>query len=150
VTDVLRLPDGIVACRGLSAGCLVIGSDTPPVSEVIDGRNGILVPFFDIEQLSERVIGAWAHPRRFAEFRARAHRTAVEQFDMERKCLPQLLALLRGEAPRLPGGGNGSRANAKYGGRGFGSQAAKTGSSRRSYWPNLCSPTRRWREWEGR
>ena len=116
MTDVLRLPDGIVACRGLSAGCLVIGSHTPPVSEVIDGRNGILVPFFDIEQLSERVIEAWAHPRRFAEFRARAHRTAVEQFDMERKCLPQLLALLRGEAPRLPGGGKGPRANAKYGG----------------------------------
>ncbi len=88
--------------EAMSAGCLVIGSDTPPVREVIDGSNGILVPFFDIEQLSERVIEALAHPRRFAEFRARARHTAVEQFDVERKCLPQLLRLLRGDAPRRP------------------------------------------------
>jgi glycosyltransferase involved in cell wall biosynthesis len=88
--------------EAMSAGCLVIGSDTPPVREVIDGRNGILVPFFDIEQLSARVIEALAHPRRFADFRARARRTALEQFDMERKCLPQLLALLRGDTPPQP------------------------------------------------
>jgi glycosyltransferase involved in cell wall biosynthesis len=86
--------------EAMSAGCLVIGSDTPPVREVIDGRNGILVPFFDVEQLSERVIEALAHPRRFAQFRTEARRTAVEQFDVERKCLPQLLTLLRGEAAR--------------------------------------------------
>jgi glycosyltransferase involved in cell wall biosynthesis len=88
--------------EAMSAGCLVIGSDTPPVREVIDGRNGILVPFFDVEQLSHRVIEALAHRRRFVEFRARARRTALEQFDMERKCLPQLLALLRGDAQRPP------------------------------------------------
>src|SRR5262245_54012613 len=88
--------------EAMSAGCLVIGSDTPPVREVIDGRNGILVPFFDVEQLAGRIIEALAHPRRFAEFRARARRTAVERFDVERTCLPQWLALLRGEEPRRP------------------------------------------------
>ena len=88
--------------EAMSAGCLVIGSDTPPVREVIDGTNGILVPFFDVEQLSERVIEALAHPRRFAEFRARARRTAVEQYDVERKCVPQLVASLRGDEPRRP------------------------------------------------
>ena len=42
--------------EAMSAGCVVIGSDTPPVREKIDGNNGILVPFFDIEQWSDRVI----------------------------------------------------------------------------------------------
>jgi glycosyltransferase involved in cell wall biosynthesis len=87
--------------EAMSAGCLVIGSDTPPVREVIDGKNGILVPFFDVEQISERVIEALAHPRRFNEFRTRARRTAIEQYDMER-CVPQLVALLRGDEPRRP------------------------------------------------
>src|SRR5262249_50621050 len=87
--------------EAMSVGCLVIGSDTPPVREVIDGTNGILVPFFDVEQISERVIEAWAPPGRFAEFRTRARRTAVEQYDVQR-CVPQLVALLRGDAPRRP------------------------------------------------
>ncbi|MBV8746296.1 MAG: glycosyltransferase, partial [Xanthobacteraceae bacterium] len=87
--------------EALSAGCLVIGSDTPPVREVIDGKNGILVPFFDVEQISGQVIEALAHPSRFAEFRRRARRTAVEQFDVE-QCAPQLIAVLRGDAPRPP------------------------------------------------
>jgi glycosyltransferase involved in cell wall biosynthesis len=87
--------------EAMSVGCLVIGSDTPPVREVIDGTNGILVPFFDVEQISERVIEALAHPRRFAEFRTRARQTAVEQYDVQR-CVPQLVALLRGDEPRRP------------------------------------------------
>src|SRR5262245_1184753 len=86
--------------EAMSAGCVVIGSDTPPVREVIDGRNGILVPFFDTEQLAAQVIEALAHPRRFADFRARARRTVLEQYDVERKCLPQFLKLLRGPAPK--------------------------------------------------
>ncbi len=89
--------------EALSAGCLVIGSDTPPVREVINGKNGILVPFFDTGQLAERVIEALAHPHRFAQMRARARRTAVEQFDMQRDCLPQQLALLRGKTPAQNG-----------------------------------------------
>ena len=45
--------------EALSSGCLVIGSDTAPVREVItNNKNGLLVPFFDIEQLAERVVEA--------------------------------------------------------------------------------------------
>ena len=62
----------------------------------------MLVPFFDIEQLAARVIEALAHPRRFAEFRSRARRTVLEQYDMERKSVPEFLALLRDEAPGRP------------------------------------------------
>jgi glycosyltransferase involved in cell wall biosynthesis len=88
--------------EALSAGCVVIGSDTPPVREVIDGRNGILVPFFDTGQLAAAAIEALAHPRRFTDMRVRARRTVLDQYDVERKCLPQFLALLRGAVPGSP------------------------------------------------
>jgi glycosyltransferase involved in cell wall biosynthesis len=88
--------------EALSAGCLVIGSDTAPVREVIDGRNGILVPFFDVEALVGRVVEALAHQQRFTELRAQARRTVLERFDLKRLCLPAYLNFLRGERPQLP------------------------------------------------
>jgi glycosyltransferase involved in cell wall biosynthesis len=82
--------------EALSTGCVVIGSDTAPVREVIDGANGILVPFFDPNQLAERVIEALAHPRRFHSIRANARRTVLDRYDLKRICLPKLMAFLRG------------------------------------------------------
>jgi hypothetical protein len=61
--------------EAMSAGCLVIGSDTAPVREVLSDENGILVPFFDVDQLSGRVIDALAHRRRFRNLRKAARRT---------------------------------------------------------------------------
>ena len=81
--------------EAMSCGCVVIGSDTTPVREVINGENGVLVPFFDHEQLANRVIEALAQPRRFQSMRAAARRTAVEQFDLQTISLPQMMALLR-------------------------------------------------------
>src|SRR5579862_1692493 len=41
--------------EALSCGCLVIGSDTEPVREILtNNKIGLLVPFFDIQQLAER------------------------------------------------------------------------------------------------
>jgi glycosyltransferase involved in cell wall biosynthesis len=51
--------------EAMSAGCVVIGSDTPPVREVINGNNGILVPFFDIEQWSDQIINVLENRERF-------------------------------------------------------------------------------------
>ena len=85
--------------EALSAGCLVIGSDTAPVREVVNGKNGILVPFFDVDQIAERVIEALARPTLFKSMRSEARRTAVENFDLESVCLPQILALIRDGQP---------------------------------------------------
>ncbi|WP_271621606.1 glycosyltransferase [Bradyrhizobium sp. CCBAU 51745] len=85
--------------EAMSAGCLVIGSDTTPLREIIDGSNGILVPFFDIAQLSERVIEALANPRRFAGMRRAARETVVSRYDLDRVCLPRLIDFYRIAAP---------------------------------------------------
>ena len=81
--------------EALSAGCLVIGSDTAPLREVIDDENGILVPFFDIAQLSEKVVEALAQPRRFNKMRRAARATAISRYDFTRVCLPRLLDFYR-------------------------------------------------------
>jgi glycosyltransferase involved in cell wall biosynthesis len=88
--------------EALSAGCLVIGSDTPPVREVINGENGILVPFFDIDQIADRTIDALARPRQFHSVRAMARRTVLDRYDLARVCLPQMMALVRDGKVRGP------------------------------------------------
>jgi len=87
--------------EALSAGCLVIGSDTAPVREVIEGENGILTPFFDSRALADRVIEALEHPRRFDSMRTRARQTVLDRFDLERICLPEMLSFIgERESPR--------------------------------------------------
>jgi len=81
--------------EALSAGGLVIGSDTPPVREILNSKNGLLTPFFDTEQLAARVIEALTHPRRFRSVRAQARRTILEQYDLTRICLPKMMAFIQ-------------------------------------------------------
>lgn len=66
--------------EAMASGCLIIGSKTPPVEEVIqDRKNGVLVNFFDRQDIAERVIEALQQPARFLPLRvaaanhARAH-----------------------------------------------------------------------------
>lgn len=76
--------------EAMSVGCLVIGSDTAPVREVLNERNGIKVPFFDIEGLAERVVDALAHRDRFSDIRAAARQTILDRYDLAQSCLPAL------------------------------------------------------------
>ena len=81
--------------EAMALGCLVIGSDTAPVQEVIqDGVNGILVPFFEPQRLAERVIEALATPERFHGMRAKARKTIRGKYDFERHCWPAHLKLI--------------------------------------------------------
>lgn len=82
--------------EAMSMGALVIGSDTPPVAEVLQhGENGILVPFFDVEALSARIIEALANPARFQPIRRAARATIVENFDFERRCWADHVQIIR-------------------------------------------------------
>ena len=81
--------------EAMSAGCLVIGSHTTPVSEAIQHeRNGLLVPFFDRETLAEQVVGGLARRRSFDSLRHEARRTVLERYDQKRICVPKLLSLI--------------------------------------------------------
>ena len=75
--------------EAMSAGALVLGSATPPVTEMIEhGRNGLLYDFFDIEALAASAIDALAHPERHAGLRANARRFIAERYDLASVCLP--------------------------------------------------------------
>lgn len=81
--------------EAMSAGCLVVGSKTAPVEEVIsDNENGLLADFFSPADIAEKVATALASPGDFAALRRRARETAIERYDLNRICLPQHLAYL--------------------------------------------------------
>jgi glycosyltransferase involved in cell wall biosynthesis len=80
--------------EAMSTGCLVVASDTAPVREVVDGRNGLLVPFLDPDRLAETVIEALARPNRFKKHRSRARETILARYDAKRVCLPRMLDFL--------------------------------------------------------
>jgi len=81
--------------EALSAGCVVIGSDTAPVREVLNDKNGLLVPFFDIEQLANCVIEVLTDPPLFRSIRVQARKTILDQYDLARICLPRMMAFIQ-------------------------------------------------------
>ncbi|MGL5083494.1 MAG: glycosyltransferase family 4 protein [Microcoleaceae cyanobacterium] len=86
--------------ESLSTGCLVVGSDTPPVKEVIeDGKNGLLVDFFSPKQVADRVDEVLDHPDRMAELRKRARETVLERYNLS-ALLSQQLQLITEVANR--------------------------------------------------
>lgn len=86
--------------EAMSVGCMVVGSRTAPVEEVIrHGENGWLVDFFDHQALAATVAQALEQRDQLAETRLAARNTIVEHFDLQSRCLPRQLALLQGLAP---------------------------------------------------
>lgn len=83
--------------EAMAAGCLVVGSNTSPVSEVIqNGWNGLLADFFSPCSIADKVDEALDQPNKMQTIRRRARRTVTERYALER-CLPrhlQLIALL--------------------------------------------------------
>jgi glycosyltransferase involved in cell wall biosynthesis len=87
--------------EAMAAGCLVVGSRTQPVEEVIQhGGNGLLVDFFSPKQIADRIIEALEDGRSFESLRRNARQTIVDRFDLRSICLPAHLRLLNMLAPR--------------------------------------------------
>jgi glycosyltransferase involved in cell wall biosynthesis len=81
--------------EAMAAECLIVGSRTAPVEEVIrDGENGVLVDFFSPQAIAGQVIEALSDPARFTALRQQARQTIIEGYDLKRICLPRQLALI--------------------------------------------------------
>jgi glycosyltransferase involved in cell wall biosynthesis len=81
--------------EAMASGCALIASDTAPVRDALtDGVNARLLPFFDIEALSEAMIDAVKSPERYVPYREQARHDAVAYHDRATSCLPQWMALI--------------------------------------------------------
>jgi glycosyltransferase involved in cell wall biosynthesis len=83
--------------EAMATGCAIVGSDTPPVRELItSGVQGKLVSFHDVDQL----IAAVADLCQDAEYRAalghNARERIVREYDLHTVCLPRQLAWIDG------------------------------------------------------
>lgn len=69
--------------EAMAAGCLVIGSRTAPVEEMIrDGENGLLTDFFDHHALADRLHAVVSGPARFTAMRENARASIVARYDL--------------------------------------------------------------------
>jgi glycosyltransferase involved in cell wall biosynthesis len=81
--------------EAMSAGCVIVGSRTQPVEEVIrDGENGLLVDIFSPEEIACRVVAVLADRDAYAALGQNARKTIVENYDLRTICLPAQLRLL--------------------------------------------------------
>jgi glycosyltransferase involved in cell wall biosynthesis len=132
--------------EALAAGCLVIGSRTPPVEEIISaGENGCLVDFFDTDGLADCIdealrAGALPDGGDAARMRVAARRRLIGEYDLKTVCLPRYLDLLR----KLTG--NRELVAGRPAGNPAGESAAGGGGRRRPQWSAASSIRRPARE----
>ncbi|MCT0207152.1 glycosyltransferase [Synechococcus sp. CS-1332] len=87
--------------EAMASGALVVGSDNPPLNEVIqNGHNGLLVPFNDTDRLAETLLAVLADPPAFAALADAARATVDARYEVNRaaeafEALIRSLQLLR-------------------------------------------------------
>jgi glycosyltransferase involved in cell wall biosynthesis len=82
--------------EAMSCGCVVIGSNTPPVLEIIeDNYNGLLVDFFNPEQIVQKINDVLENPKKMQTIKDNARNTIVKNYDLKTKCLPEQVRLIK-------------------------------------------------------
>ena len=82
--------------EAMSAGCIVVGSATRPVQEIIrHNENGLLVDFFSPVDIADAVIDVLNNPNAFNRLRIAARETIVDNYDLKSICLPQQVELIK-------------------------------------------------------
>ena len=80
--------------EAMSCGCAVVGSNTAPVREVIEHRqNGLLVDFFQPDQLAESIAELLSNRALANELGHAARKTILQRFELK-ACVEQQLALI--------------------------------------------------------
>ena len=74
--------------EAMSAGCAIVASNTGPVQEVIaHEETGLLVDFFDAEDLARQVTQLCEAPDRRRSLGEAARKFAIEHYDLQQHCL---------------------------------------------------------------
>jgi len=82
------------AVDSMACGCVLLGSDTNPVREVIQHQeNGLLVDFFDVNSMVEQANRVLDDRSGFSQLRSAARETVESRFSL-RSRLPELVKLL--------------------------------------------------------
>ena len=81
--------------EAMSCGATIIGSNTSPVTEVIeDNINGLLVDFFDYEGISANVHKVLKNRYKYKNLSTNARQTIIEKYDLKKVALPLHLDLI--------------------------------------------------------
>lgn len=74
--------------EAMAIGCLVIGSNTPPVREIIEHeKNGLLVDFFDPQAIADAVDLALNQPEQMKSMRRAASQYIQENYPIEKSIM---------------------------------------------------------------
>jgi glycosyltransferase involved in cell wall biosynthesis len=96
--------------NALSSGCVVLGADVPPVREVIEpGRNGLVAPLFDTDQMAETALRVLDDPAAFAPLGRAARALVEEKYSLE-VAVPELKDYFERMASRAPAPAGGGTA----------------------------------------
>jgi glycosyltransferase involved in cell wall biosynthesis len=88
--------------EAMASGCYVVASDTPPLHDAIeDGVSGRLLPFFEVDALSDALIAACRDPAASAPLREAARAAAVARFS-QADGRERWIALLRELGAEIP------------------------------------------------
>ena len=78
--------------EAMSAGCSIVASNTPPVSEVMtNGSEGYLVDFFDKNEIIRHILLLLDDENKRKYFSQRARELVVSKYDLKTVCLPKQL-----------------------------------------------------------
>jgi len=70
--------------EAMSAGCLILGSDTTPVKELIkDGDNGLLFDYFSPQQIADQVDKVFSDPDKVAHIRTNARNFIIKHYNVK-------------------------------------------------------------------
>ena len=100
--------------EAMACGAPIIASATAPVEEVVrDGSNGLLVDFWDEEEIAVRIERTLGRPSGLQQMRDAARRTVVSRFELnacvrKTQLLLQQVAAGKANAPRPPSGVHGT------------------------------------------
>ena len=84
----------------MSCGAVVLGSDTPPVAEMVtEGATGLLAGFFDVDALVTKAAAVLRDPAAYRPLGRAAERLVAERYSLD-VVLPQMVALYEATAAK--------------------------------------------------